>query len=557
MNARPPRLGNAAPPAAGTTLQGHALIAARLKALGITHVYGIGGTPVHETCAACVREGIRLVGVHHQQAAAMMAAAHNYVAGRLVAAVILSAGPAVTNATTGVLVAHDNGWPLLVLGGRRPLGMRGMGAFQDLDAVPIFASITKFAGVVASAAAIVPALDHACAVATAGRPGPVYLDLPEEALGGTADAATSAPSPARARIATRADPEAIAQAADLLRRARRPAVLVGDALRWSAPFDELATLVGRLDAPFATSPIARGFLPDDSPLCANAIRASMLAGADLVLTAGARLDWTFRFGAEIPRDAKRIHLDVDGLGAAAGDPQVLALGGDPRLVLTDLLAAIDAAGPRPARDEAWHAGLARRRAEDVSAGDAIARLDPMPMDEASLALALRRWMPRDAIVAIDGNRILAAAQRYLPSFLPVSRFTPGHNGCMGTGVPFAIGARLARPGRPVVVLTGDLAFGLAALEMETALRLRVPIVVVVANNNGNGGGLSERKHYPPDARDRYTLFRPGIRYDELVRALGGFGARVEHPDELAPALDRAVASGIAACVDVRLAGDGG
>jgi len=556
VSARPPRVGDGGPTAAaGTALQGHALIAARLRALGITHVYGIGGTPVHETCAACAREGIRLVGVHHQQSAAMMAAAHNYVAGRLVAAVILSAGPAITNAVTGVLVAHDNGWPLIALGGRRPLGMQGTGTFQDLDAVPLLRSITKFAGLVASSAAIVPALDHAYAVATSGRPGPVYLDLPEEALRGTANAA--APAPAPARVAERADPAAIAQAAHLLGQARRPAVLVGEALRWSAAFDGLAALVERLDAPFATSPIAQGFLPDDSPLCANATRAQMLVDADAVLLAGARLDWTLRFGAEIPRDAKRIHLDVDGFGPASSDPPALVLGGDPKLALADLLAAIDAAGPRMPRDDAWHADLARRRAERASAADSIVRRNTVPMDEARLALALRGWMPRDAVVAIDGNRILAAAQQHLPSFLPVSRFTPGHNGCMGTGVPFAIGAKLARPERPVVVLTGDLAFGLAAMEMETALRMRVPIVVIVANNNGNGGGLSERKLYPPDAPDRYTLFRPGIRYDELVRALGGFGARVEHPDELAPALDRAVASGIAACVDVRLAGDGG
>jgi 2-hydroxyacyl-CoA lyase 1 len=554
VNARPPAVDTNRPPAAAAR-SGHALIAARLTALGVTHVYGIGGTPVHETCAACARAGIRLVGVHHQQAAAMMAAAHNYVAGRLVAAVILSAGPAITNAVTGVLVAHDNGWPLIVLGGRRPLGMRGMGTFQDLDAVPILQSITKFAGLVASTAEIVPALDHAYAVATSGRPGPVYLDLPEEALAGAADPDVAAPAPVR--VGARADPVAIAQAARLLGGARRPAVLVGEALRWSAPFDELAALVGRLDAPFATSPIAQGFIPDDHPLCAHAIRAPMLAGADVVLTAGARLDWMFRFGAEIARDAKRIHLDVDGLGMPANDTTTLVFGGDPKLTLADLLAAIDDAGPRAPRDEAWHTDLARRRVEQERAGDAIVRQGPMPMGEARLALALRRWMPRDAIVAIDGNRILAAAQRHLPSFLPVSRFTPGHNGCMGTGVPFAIGAKLAHPDRPVVVLTGDLAFGLAAMEMETALRLRVPIVVVVANNNGNGGGLSERKTYPPDAPDRYTLFRPGIRYDELVRALGGFGAHVEHADDLAPALDRAVASGIAACIDVRLAGDSG
>ena len=119
---------------------GHQLIAAGLEAHGITHVFAIGGTPIHETLAACLRHGIRVVGVHHQQAAAMMAASYNYMRGRLSAAVILSAGPAIANSVTGVLVAHDNDWPLLVIGGGRPLDTRGRGAFQDLDAVPIVGS---------------------------------------------------------------------------------------------------------------------------------------------------------------------------------------------------------------------------------------------------------------------------------------------------------------------------------------------------------------------------------------------------------------------------------
>lgn len=529
---------------------GHALIAAGLAARGITHVFGIGGTPVHETLAACVKAGIRVVGVHHQQAAPMMAASHNYVTGRLAAAVVLSAGPAITNAVTGVLVAHDNDWPLLVLGGCRALGARGTGTFQDLDAVAIFRSITRYADLIESPASIAPILDRACAMATGGRPGPVYLDVPEETLDGTA--AASAASPRPPPVAPAIDRAAIDRVATLLIESRRPSLLVGGALRWSASFSVLSRLVERLDLPFAATPIAQGFLPDDHRLCFNAVRARMLSTADVVLLAGARLDWTLRFGAEIAKGAKVIVLGTDEHGPGGLVAPTLSIAGDSGAVLEKLILAIGPAADAARAPDSWRADLVAARDEHMRHSDALARDDRVPMGEHRLIAEVRRFLPRDGFFVVDGNRILDAAQRLMPTCAPVARLTPGHNGCMGVGVPFGIGAKLAHPERTVVVVTGDLAFGLTVMEMETAVRLRVPVIVVVANNDGNGGGLSERKFYPSGHPDRITLFQPGIRYDSIVRALGGHGEHVEHPDELVPALERAAASGVASCIDVRM-----
>ena len=526
-------------------ITGHRAVAAALRAHGVTHVYGIGGLPIHETLAACVDAGIRAVGVHHQQNAAYMSIAHNYAAGRVASAVVVSAGPAVTNVVTGMLVAHDNAWPLVVLGGRRPLSMAGQGAFQELDAVPVMRPLAKHAALVATPDELAPAVAHACRVALDGRPGPVYLDVPEDALhgrtlvGATADASPVRPAPV--------DPDAVALAAALLRNAKRPALLFGEGLRWRDAHASAARLVAALDAPFATTPVGQGIVGDDHPRCANPIRPAMLAGADVVLVAGAPLDWRFRFGAEIARDAARIHAP---LGTFARRPGDVAMDGDAGRWLAAVADALEREPRERPVDARWQAELDAAREARRRQDDALATDPREPMTEHRLAAEVRRALPADAFLVVDGNRILAAVQRQVPSVRPTSRLTPAHDGCMGVGVPFGIGVALAQPGRPVVVVTGDLALGLCMMELETAARIGAPIVVVVANNDGNAGGRQERKLYPDGRPDRVTQFGPGLRYDTLAQALGAHGERVERCAALGPALARALASGRAALVDV-------
>lgn len=530
---------------------GHALIARSLQRLGVTHVFGISGTPVYETHAACARVGIRVIGVRHQQAAAMAAAAQNYITGRLHAVVILSAGPAITNAATGILVAQDNGWPLLVLGGRRPLSTRTMGSFQELDAVPIFRSITKFAGTIASTDSIQESLLQAFEIATSGRPGPVYLEVPEEILQGKASA--DEPVVGEAKKPLDIDAGSIKQAALLLRHAERPVVIIGDGARWSEPFAELSELVARLGSPFITSPIAQGFLPDDHPLCYNLARSFPLSAADAVLIVGARLDWTFRFGAEIARDAKLIQVAFDRSEIGLNIAPTVGIVGDIKSVLRQLLEEI---GSEPSRESAprarWRQGLDEKRSEKVNQLNALALEDSTPMTAHRLIREIRGVVSRDAICIVDGNLILTAAQQLLPSYLPVSRLTPGNNGCMGTGIPFGIAAKLACPRRPVLVISGDLAFGFNAMEMETAVRLRIPVIIIVANNDGNSGTRFQAAFYPENYPDRVTMFQSGIRYDDIMRAFGGHGEFVEYPEQLKPALERAATSGLAACINVKV-----
>jgi thiamine pyrophosphate-dependent acetolactate synthase large subunit-like protein len=525
-------------------IDGHTLTALALRGLGVTRVYGIAGIPVYKTLASCVNHGLRVIATRHQQGAGLMAAAQNDLEGRVSAVALVSSGPAVTNLATAMLVARDNGWPLVALGAPRPSKLKG--GFQELDAVPIFQSITKFAGILTAATEIAPALQHACAVATEGRPGPVYLELPENVLEQTCSAPSESHRPREERRAI--DAGAVRRAAELLTQARRPAVLISESIRWSEPYAELTELIDCLEAPFAASPMGRGYLPDDHPRCYDNVRSSLLSTADAVLLVGAKLDWVFRFGAEIARDARLVQIAIDESEVETNVTPDVSIAGDVKQVLRRLIEEIDRT--RLAPDVPWREVLDQKRAQAANRWESAAR-QAGKISPLRLMAEIRDFLPRDAICVVDGNVTLAAAQHLLPSYLPASRLTPGHNGCMGVGVPFGIAAKLSSPGRMVVVISGDFAFGLNAMEMETAVRLHVPVIVVVANNDGNGGAVSQRAYYP-DCADPITMFGADIHYDQMMSAFGGHGEHVDRAEEIQPALRRAVESGLPACINVHI-----
>lgn len=530
---------------------GHTLVAQTLKALGVTHVYCVAGTPVRETFAKCAELGMRPIGVRHQQAGVMMATAQNYVKGRMTAVSILSAGPAVTNAATSILVAKDNCWPVVVLGGRRPLAMQGIGSFQELDGVAIYQSITKWCAVVETTASIPAYIERAFRIALTGRPGPVYLDLPEDVLTGLAFETVS--SMVDSDHSPRCDLRASADAAHILLNAKRPAIIIGKGVRWSEPYEELRRLIDDFGIPFITSPMGRGYLPDDHPLCFNDARHRLQSRADAILLVGARLDWTFRFGSEFARDVKLIQIDIHKPEIGVNRTPTVGIEGDAKLTLREILAIMSSnvavAGTQ--RLAPWHAVLDEERTTRRNKLDAQMNSDCFPMSPYRMLKEIRDFLPRNAISILDGNIFMAAGEHALPSFQPASRFTAGNNGCMGVGVPFAIGAKLASPDRLVLTICGDTAIGFSAMEMETAVRHNIPIVVVVVNNEGNTGALTQKALFP-SSDERITMYQADIHYEDIMRAFGGHGDFVDRPEQLRPALERAKISGKAACINVKV-----
>lgn len=536
---------------------GDEIIAASLRRLGITHVYGVGGVPIDGALAACAKTGLRVIGARHQQGAVLMSLAHNYVSGCLRSAVIVSAGPAVANCATGILYGQQNRWPLLVLGGRRALSIRG--GFQELDGERLLAPIAKWTSLVAKAGDLSAILEQAAWTASSGPPGPVYIDVAEEAISGRAEYSEqglaqplSPPSNVTGIAGHAADPSSVGEAVSLLAQARRPAMLLGKGARWSQPTRALRRLADEFEVPFAASPMGRGLLADDHPLCFSAIRGRMLTEADLVLVVGTRLDWTFRHGTEISPQARIVHIDSDPIEAADVLARGVSLQGNATAVLQQLLAGLDAeraAGRYLQSDREWLDGL-RARIEELDIGVAPPKeLGLLPMSPFEWLAELRIVLPEDAITVLDGNIVMTAAQRMLPVRRPASRLTPGTNGCMGIGIPFAIGAKLARPEIPVVAIVGDFAFGLSTIELETAVRHQVPVVVVVANNAGPGGATRQRSFFA-DHLARVLQFGTAIRHDLTMASFGGRGVRVERPGELGAAAANAIASGVPVCIDV-------
>jgi thiamine pyrophosphate-dependent acetolactate synthase large subunit-like protein len=530
---------------------GHQAVVDALIANGITHIYSLAGVPIQETLAAVVRSGIRIIGVRHQQAAVLMALAQNYTAGKACAAVIVSAGPAVTNIATGLLVAKDNAWPIVVLGGRCSLHTDVKGKFQELDGAELFKSITKWSACIRKPDEIASYINEAFSCATSERPGPVYLDIPEDVLvreierqPGDKPAGLSAPAPLPIQ-------DEINRAASLLQNARRPALIIGKGTRWHTDHKVLRQLVEQQKFAFISSPMGRGTLPDDHPLCYNHSKQQLQASADVILILGARLDWTFRYGSQINPDAKVIHVDTDPAETennAKVTLKITADSGDFISALKEKLMLLPEAEILDCRN-LWHQSLAAERDRKKAAIGTLSRTEQLPMSPYRLMRELKNSLPDNTILIIDGNISMMAAQHVIPANPPFSRITAGSNGCMGTGIPFGIGAAIQNPSRPVVVISGDTGFGMNGMELETATRHNVPVIVIVVNNDGISGGNVQQKFFPAEA-ERIAMFQPGIHYEMIAEAFGAGGIFVDHPEQIRAAIEHAVNSKKPTCINV-------
>jgi 2-hydroxyacyl-CoA lyase 1 len=528
--------------------RGHDIVARSLHSLGVTHLYAMPGLPTDETIGACVRAGLDTTGARHQQAAVMMAAAHNYVAGRVASVAMVSSGVAVTNALTGLLVAQENCWPVLLLAGAVERSARGTGAFMELDGIAVAGRIAKACVRIDSTDTIAAQLADAMHTAMEGRPGAVYVEMPADCLSGfSAEKQRGETVHTRGSTLTGELSAAIGQAADLLLAAHRPVMLFGKGVRWDDAHLRLRELAEYLSLPFLASPMGRGLLPDDHPLSRTPDQSRLLAEADVVLVAGARLNWTFRYGSEIRPDARIIHIDCADEAFHEGPPRTLALRGAASAILPALLECLR---------QREHSGTHRSRSEnwppDVSVIPNTERPPCHSPTPGQLAAALARVLPQDAIVVLDGNVTLLAAQKHISANIPLSRLTPGTSGCMGTGLPFAIGAAHARPERPVIVVTGDMALSLNFFEFETAVRHGVPVVVVLANNDGPSGTRRQRSAFPAGHDEHVLEYQAGLRYDEMARQLGVNTACIDSIDALPEAMARALSMRRPALIQIQV-----
>ena len=482
-------------------IEGSALVTKSIANEGITTLFGLAGGPIVEVMGYGPGFGVRPIGVRHEQAATFAATAYGYVRNE-VGVAVLAAGPGVTNGVTGAHVAFDNCMPLLIIGGSGPQHGRYSGTFQETDNVPMFRSITKMAVQVDSAARIPEYMSMAFRKAKTGRPGPVYLDLPSDVLQEMVDEdSVNWPTGYYAGSPPQGNPDEIAKAAELLLNAERPAMIVGKGVRWSEPVQQLTELVDSLGMPFLPSPMGRGFIPDDHPMNFNAARSTLMQGADVVLVVGARLNWMFDFGRRFAPDAKIIHIDIEPEEIGLNRAVDVGIIGDAGQALSQILGELEGrtGGVRDRAEEGpWLTELREKASSNAEAIQPFLEADITPIRTYRLLNEVRDVFPRDTIYSVDGQITLATGRQVLPSNTPASRLNSGTNGCMGVGVPFAIGAKLARPDAPVVSVNGDCAFGFNSMEMETAVRHNLPIVFIVNNNSGIVGGNLESRMGLPD-----------------------------------------------------------
>ncbi|MGQ9585819.1 MAG: thiamine pyrophosphate-binding protein [Anaerolineae bacterium] len=530
---------------------------------GVRYVFGVPGdqcAPITDCIYRLGQEtGITFVTTRHEQAAAHMADAWARVTGEP-GVCLGTVGPGVADLVPGVYPAWADSVPMVVLGAQNQTWRiyPEHGSMQGLDQIPLMAPITKWRALVGDPRRIPHLTQWAFRAAITGRPGPVYLDLPSDVLCSTLDT-DECPILPRERYQPLVPPQPpqslIERAADLLVEAEWPLLHAGSGVLRAGAWAEFVALAEHLAAPVTTSQGARGVIPEDHPLCAipgsfGALGAQ--AEADLVLLVGGRMGDIDFWGkppawGEWTGPQKWIQVDIEPQNIALNRPVDLTLVGDARATLSLLLEAVKArTGPRQP-----HANMQDvREAMDAWFGQfEEAGSDAVPIHPLRLMREVREFFPRQAVSSVDGGNTAVWAHYMNRIYEPRTFLWPADSGHLGTGVPYAIGAKLARPDVPVYCITGDGAFGFNAMELETARRLGAAIVVIVANDRAWGmikgaqAAIYEGRYVGVD-------FSPETRYDKLAEALGCYGERVTEPRAIKPALQRAADSGLPAVLDV-------
>lgn len=514
-------------------------IARSLKARGVSRVHALCGGHIMPIWMALADEGIEIVDVRDERSAVYMAHASAAVSGRIGVALV-TAGPGVTNAMTGIANAHMSRIPVLVMSGVPPRPQENRGALQDMSHVDLLRSITRYARTVRHGHAVLRELDHAIAAAHghAGEPGPSFIDFPVDVQRETIPEALLATEQFRGGSRPRVRPmeDDIIAAARAIAGAERPLVISGRGA--NAGRAVLADFLTASGAAYLDTGETKGLLPEAHPAHVAAMRGAAMQQADLVITLGRKLDFQLAYGSPaVFGDAK--FLRISDVAQELSDNRLgdFALLGDMAVTLEALTGQLR---DMALADRGWLAGLRDghvQRSEKLVRSLAAA---PLPEDGRihpnRLLGELRRRLAPDAVVIADGGDFLSFARVALTS---QTYLDPGPLGCIGMATPFAIGAAKAVPGRQVVAATGDGAFGFTAMEIDTAVRHKVPVMIVLSNNGS----------WAIEVRDQQENFGKVVGtelqfadYAAMARAFGMKAWRVTRHDEIGPALDAAFAA---------------
>jgi thiamine pyrophosphate-dependent acetolactate synthase large subunit-like protein len=459
-----------------------------------------------------------------------------------------ASGPATLNFSTGLANALIDCCPVVALGGSSPISQFGRQVFQEIDQVKALEGCVKYADRVHNLKRLPQQINFAFQKALNGKPGPVYLDFPGDVLYMTADEAQVDWSYMGRPIITArpyAEPKALNALVDAINKARQPIIVSGSGVLWSHAWDEMKAFVEKAGIPFYTTPQGRGVVPDDHPYSYLTMRNDAFREADLIIILGTRTNYVIghalppRFSADAT--VARIDIDAEEMGNSARNIDIPIVG-DCKSVLQQLCEAVDA---RTAdRFQPWRQKLADGEAQKRTraGGNYPTDGDIHPL---RLCEEIKNFMQREAILSVDGQEILNFGRQSIPTFVPGHRLNSGPFGTMGVGLPFAVGAKAAKPNAQVICLHGDGSFGQNAMELDTAVRHKLPLLCVISLN---GGWTADPERNKPGRDLGYT------RYDKMAEALGCYAEYVEDPEDIRPALQRAwrkVEEGMVGFVNVK------
>src|SRR3984893_16595347 len=525
-------------------LAGYEILAKCLKAQGTKDLFFIMGGPMLDAELSCIKEGIRLIDTRHEQGAANMAQAYSRVT-QGPGVCMAPSGPATLNFGTGLANALIDCCPVVAVGGSSPIGQAGRQVFQEIDQVSALKTCVKYADRGPNLNRIPQKVNFAFQKALNGKPGPVYLDMPGDVLYAKVDEGEVDWSYCgRPVVEARpyAEPKAINARVDAINKARQPIICSGGGVLWSKAWEEMRAFVEKAGIPFYTTPQGRGVVPDDHPYSYLTMRSNAFRDADLIIVLGTRMNYVIAHAAppRFNKDATiaRIEIDPEELGMSARNVDIPVVG-DRRSVLQQLIDGVD--GKVAERFEGWRKKLAEGEAAKRSPNyETDGDIHPLRLCE-----EIKNFMDRNAILSVDGQEILNFGRQSIPTFAPGHRLNSGPFGTMGVGLPFAVGAKAAKPECQVICLHGDGSFGQNAMELDTAVRHKLPLLCIISLN---GGWTADPERHKPGRDLGYT------RYDIMAQGLGAYGEYVEQPEEIRPALERAqkkVDEGMVALVNVK------
>jgi acetolactate synthase-1/2/3 large subunit len=532
-----------------TTTGGH-LVARALEAEDVEAIFTLCGGHIIDVYDGCTDAGIRIIDVRHEQAAAHAADAWTRLTG-VPGCAVVTAGPGITDTVTAVANACRAQVPMLLIGGQGPLQQAHMGSLQELDHVGLMRPITKFATTVYETSRIPEIIGMALRQAYSGRPGPVFVEIPADVLfAPVEESAVINPGKYRSEGKVYGDVKLVEEAARLLSHAERPAVLAGSQVWHCRGAGQLQAFAEAAGVPVYLNGSARGSLPPGHPLLFVRSRREALAGADVILVLGTPFDFRLGYGKRLAAGAKIIQVDLDYGEIGHNRGVDVGITGDCAAVLAQLTAALEtgAAG----RHRAWLEYLHTAERKGLEKDLPFLNSDAMPIHPLRLAKEINDFLTEDSIFIGDGGDVVTISASAIQTRRPGQWLDPGPLGTLGVGMPFAIAAKVAFPQKEAFVLFGDGAFGFNGFEYDTAMRFKLPIVGVVGNNAAwNQIRYGQIARYGTERGDIANLLAP-TRYDRVVEALGGHGEHVEEPQDIRPALERARASGLPACVNVMI-----